>query len=100
MSKKKKNLRIFRIRLETLRLIILSFLPNIVSDLTNYPQENNFRNFFCGGSTAEINSIFSCGPCLKYIFGLSTLDRDADLGRSLSKFTNENILYGRTGINI
>ena len=99
-KKKKKNLRIFRIRLETLRLIILSFLPNIVSDLSNYPQENNFRNFFCGGSTAEINSIFCCGPCLKYIFGLSTLDRDADVGRSLSKFTNENILYGRTGTNI
>ena len=37
MSKKKKTLRIFRIRFQTLRLIILSFLPNIVSDLTNYP---------------------------------------------------------------
>ena len=99
--KKKKNLRIFRIRFQTLRLIILSCLHNIVSDLTNYHWENYFRNFFfCGGSTAEINSIFCCGPCLKYNFGLSTLDRDADVGRSLSRFTNKNILYRRTGTNI
>lgn len=87
-----KHLRIFRIRFQTLKLIILSFFllePVIILSLR-----------ILQSSIAEISStsylLWSMfkNKCLVYQF-----KKDADTGGNLSRSIKESIPYGRTGTN-